>query len=182
MNDSVISLFRYFAQFVPKEGLNSLFIQPDHSRKAGYTLVETEIMTAPDTHVIPAIARYVLSINENLVAERIRNLRGFLLFVEYGKISVNHNVADGIRRSLALTVAHPFSDTNSDNLNEVLLMNEALDILDRILRHMNQQQHELDHCGATLLRWPAEIHPVDPVTFYGCGGWSASFTDAFTLL
>jgi hypothetical protein len=182
MNDSIIKLFTYFAKFVPREALTSVFIQPDRSRAAGYTEIETEIMSSPDTHVIPAIARYVVSVNENFVSERIKNLKGFALFVEYGKISVNHDSADGIRQSLALTVAHPFSDTNSDNLNEVLLMNEALEILDSILRTMNNEQHGLDFCGYTLLKWPAELHPVDPVAFYGCGGWSATFTNSYTLL
>jgi hypothetical protein len=179
MNDIILQLFKLFAQFVPKTALNSLFIQPDRSRKAGYTEIETEILSLPDTHVIPVIARYVMSVNENFVSERIKNLKGFILFIEYGKIDVDHEVADGIRPSLAVTVAHPFSDTNSDNLNEVLLMNEALDILDRILGRLNEMQHERDTCNYSLLKWPAEIHPVDPVAFYGCGGWSASFTSIF---
>jgi hypothetical protein len=182
MNDSIINLFRYYAKFIPKKVLNQIFIQPDRSRLAGYTQIETEILSSPDTHVIPAITRYVVSVNENFVSEKIKNLKGYILFVEYGKISLNHEVSDGIRQSLALTIAHPFSDTNGDNLNEVLLMNDALEILDHILRVMNQEQHGLDFCGNTLLRWPAELLPVDPVAFYGCGGWSATFTNSYTLL
>ena len=182
MNDTIIQLFKYFARFVSKEALSSIFIQPDPSRMAGYAEVETEIMTAPDTRVIPAITRYVVSVNENFVAERIKNLHVFLLFLEYGKITLDHDRMDGIRQTLALTLAHPFSDTNSDNLNEILLMNQALEILDRILRTMNEEQHELDFCGGSLLKWPAEIQPVDPVAMHGCGGWSATFTNAYTLL
>jgi hypothetical protein len=182
MNDIIIHLFKYFAQFVPKEALGGVFIQPDRSRMAGYTEIETEIMTSPDTNVIPDLKRYVVSLNENFVSERIKNLKGFLLFIEYGNISVNHDIADGIRQSLTVTVVHPFSDTNGDNLNEVLLTNRALAILDHILRVMNEQQHALAFCGGTLLRWPAEILPIDPVTFYGCGGWSAICNHSFTLL
>ena len=182
MNDTIIRLFKYFARFVPKPVLSAVFIQPDSSRMAGYAEVETEIMTAPDTRVIPLIARFVVSVNDNFVSERIKNLNGFLLFVEYGKISVNHDRMDGIRQTLALTVAHPFSDANSDNLNEILLMNRALEILDRILRAINEEQHELDFCGGSLLQWPAEIHPIDPIAMHGCGGWSVTFTNAFTIL
>ena len=182
MNDIIISIFKYFARFVSKEALSSVFIQPDRSRMSGYTEVETEVMSAPDTHVIPLITRYAVSVSENFVAERIRNLRGFILFVEYGKISVSHDVADGVRQSLALTLAHPLSDTGGDNLNEILLMNDALEMLDHILRTMNAEQHEPDFCGGLLVSWPAEIRPVDPVAFYGCGGWCATFTNAFTML
>jgi hypothetical protein len=83
---------------------------------------------------------------------------------------------------IPLSVAHPLSDTNGDNLNEVLLMNEAIEILDRILRRINEQQHELSFCGGALLRLLAEIHPVAPVTFYACSGWSAAFANSYTLL
>jgi hypothetical protein len=182
MNDSIINIFKYFARFVSKDALRPVFIQPDRSRMPGYAETEAEVMASPDTDVIPAIARYVVSVNENFVSGRIRNVKGFLLFVEYGKISVNHDVMEGVRQSLAVTVVHPFSDTNGDNLNEILLMNEALEILDRILRRMNERQHELSFCGGALLQWPAEIHPVEPALFYGCGGWSALFANSYTLL
>jgi hypothetical protein len=182
MNDLILLFFKYFAQFVSKEALGGGFIQPDHSRKPGYNEIEAEIMNLPDTHVIPAIARYVFSVNENFISERIKNLKGFALFVEYGKISVNHEQADGIRQTLAITVAHPFSDANCDNPNEVLLMNEALEILDRILRRMNEQQREFVMCGYSLITWPVEIHPFGPATFYGAGGWSAIFTNSFTMI
>jgi hypothetical protein len=182
MYDSIIHIFKYFTRFVPKAALVSVFIQPDRSRMPGYAEIEAEVMSQPDTHVIPPIERYIVSVNENFVAERIRNVKGFILFVEYGKIIVSRDVADGVRQSLSVTVGRPFTDTNGDNLNEVILMNEALAMLDCILHAMNEEQEGLEFCGGKLLQWPVEIRPVDPIEWYGCAGWRALFTNTFTLL
>jgi hypothetical protein len=75
------------------------------------------------------------------------------------------------------------SGHNNDNLNEIVHMNRCLDILDKILRQMGEEQDEPDFCaGAELITSPVEIQVVDPVSFYGCGGWCAMFTNANTIL
>jgi hypothetical protein len=56
-------------------------------------------------------------------------------------------------------------------------------ILDSIIRTMQEEQEELEFCGITeLVTYPIEIQPVDPVTFYGRGGWCALFQNSTTLL
>lgn len=183
MNELIINLFKYFAKFVPKDVLQEIFLQPLSSRKAGYDDIESEVLALSDNDIIPDIEKFVVSINENYVSERIKNSQGFVLFVEYGKLSVNHEIEKGIVESLAISVVHNFSDNNNDNLNEIILMNQCLDILDQILRQMTLEQEDLDFCAsAELITYPAEIQIVDPVNFYGCGGWCAMFTNANTIL
>jgi hypothetical protein len=102
--------------------------------------------------------------------------------VEYGKISYNPERMNGVQQSLAVTVAHPCSDTNSDNPNESLLMNRCLELVIRILERMQADQREPDFCASgELVHFPVEIHPVDPAAFYGCGGWSAIFNNSYTM-
>jgi hypothetical protein len=183
MNDLIINLFKYFSQFVPQEVLKGIFIQPEKSRKPGYPEIEAEIRTSADTNRIPDIEKFIVSINENFVSERIKNTKGIILFVEYGKFSVDHETMKGVKESLAVTVAHTFTDTNNDNLNEILLMNQCLEILDRIIRTMKEEQEQLDFCAnGELVTFPVDIQVVDPASFYGCGGWSAMFTNAYTIL
>lgn len=183
MNDLIINLFKYFSKFVSKEVLEGIFIQPDNSRKTGYSEIESEILAQSDNNVIDEIEKFVVSINENFISERIKNSHGFILFVEYGKLNVDHNTEKGIVQSLAVTVAYNFSDNNNDNLNEIIHMNKCLDILDKILRRMGEEQSELDFCAnSELITYPAEIQAVDPMSFYGCGGWCAMFTNANTIL
>lgn len=140
MNDLIINLFKYFSKFVPKDVLEKIFIQPDGSRKTGYSEIESEVLSQGDDSVIDDIEKFVISINENFISERIKNSHGFILFVEYGKLNVNHDVEKGIIQSLAITVAYNFSDNNNDNLNEIIQMNQCLDILDRIIRYYDTQR------------------------------------------
>jgi hypothetical protein len=185
MNEDLITgLFRYFARFVPAAVLREIMIQPDASRCAGYAEIEFEVLHPELTDVrIPEIEKFVLSVNENFVSERIKNAKGFILFVEYGKITADFDRALGVKESIAITVAHSFSDASHDNLNEALLMNRCLNLLFRILRQMKADEGAIDFCPtADLLTMPVEIAPADPAAFYGCGGWSAMFRNAKTIL
>ena len=184
MNDDlIIKLFRYFSRFVPVAVLKEIMIQPKHSRVPGYSEIEAEILSDPEGKIrIPEIKKFVLSVNEKFVSERIRNASGFILFVEYGNIAADFNRANGVRESIALTVAHGFSDTNNDNLNEALRMNHCLNILMQILRQMVADQGQLDFCSSIeLITMPVEIYPVEPELFYGCGGWCAMFQNTTTI-
>jgi hypothetical protein len=185
--DLIIKLFRYFSRFVPVAVLKEILIQPERSRLPGYSEIKAEVLadsTDPTLNVrIPQIEKFVFSINENLVSERIKNAKGFVLFVEYGTISADFNRTNGVREALSFVIAHNFSDTNNDNLNEVLLMNRCLDILLFILRQMIADQKQLDFCSSIdLITMPVDIEPVDPRTFYGCGGWCAMFQNSMTML
>ena len=124
-----------------------------------------------------------MSKNENFIAERRKKLKGFIRFVEYGKLNVGHDIEKGLLQSLAVTNAYNLYDNNHHNLNEIIHMNQCLEILDKILRQMGEEQDELDFCAsAELITYPAEIQVVDPMSFYGCGGWCAMFTNANTIL
>jgi hypothetical protein len=183
MGDLVIGLFKYFARFVEKDVLKGVFVQPNQSRRAGYSEIETEVMLQADGDVIPAVRRYIVSLNRNFVSECIKNVKGFILFVEYGPMSVDHDVNQGVQELLSVTVAFPFSDSNNDSVNEILLMNEGLEILDRIVRTMMRDQSELGFCsGRRLVSFPVEIDTVDPFKFHGCGGWRAVFSGVYTIV
>ncbi|MDR0681175.1 MAG: hypothetical protein LBG15_04895 [Dysgonamonadaceae bacterium] len=147
MNNVISNLFKYYSRFVPKESLKEIFIQPEHSRRAGYSEIEAEIMGSDNKSVIPEIERFILSVNENFVSEKIKNFNGIILFVEYGKHSIDHSVMKGIKELLSITVARNFSDANNDNLNEILLMNQCLEILERIIRTMYEEQNGPDFCA-----------------------------------
>jgi hypothetical protein len=184
--DLIVKLFRYFARFVPEKALREMLIQPDISRFPGYSETEAEILDPVDpvgNVRIPVIEKYIFSINENFVSERIKNAKGFILFVEYGIISADFKVANGLSQALSLTLVHPFSDANHDNLQETLLMNRCLGLLMQILRQLLADEDQLDFCADLgLLDMPVEIQPVDPVRCFGAGGWTAMLTASQTVL
>jgi len=183
MNDLINDLFVYFAKFVPKPVLAKMMIQPVRSQSAGYAQVKADVLALPDTHVIDELDTYVCSINENFVSERIRNAKGMILFVEYGKFSLDFTIPKGVQESISVTVAHNFSDNNNDNLQEILLMNHCLELLHQIIARMYGDQSDLDFCAFNqLLDFPVEVLPVEPTGFYGCGGWAAMFRKVNTIL
>ena len=185
MNHELINnLLRYFARFVPVPVLKETMIQPDRSRHTGYALIEAEISSDPALAVrIPDIEKFIFSINEKFVSERIKSTKGIILFVEYGNISADFSRINGVKQSIAVTVAHNFSDSNHDNLNETLLMDRCLEILLSILMQMVEDQGQLDFCATDdILSMPVDIQVVDPVSFYGCAGWCAMFQNSKTIL
>ncbi|MDR0681761.1 MAG: hypothetical protein LBG15_07940 [Dysgonamonadaceae bacterium] len=182
--DLIIKLFRYFSRFVPVPVLQEVMIQPEGSRYPGYSEIESEILSSSeDSARIPDIEKFVLSINENFLSERVKNAKSYILYVEYGNITADFQKANGVKQTLGITVAHNFNDANHDNLNEVLLMDRCLNLLTTILRQMIVDQKQLDFCSSIdLITMPVEILPVDPISFYGCGGWAAMFKNATTVL
>jgi hypothetical protein len=181
--DLILDLFAYFSKFVPKDTLRGVFIQPVASRIPGYDDVQGEVMPPVEDCIIPEIGTFVVSLNEKFVSERIKNSKSFILFVEYGKISLDFKVGKGVKQSMAVTVAHPFTDSNSDNVNELLRMNRCLVLLQKIIQQMDEDQGDLDFCTYNeLVDYPVDIQPVDPANFYGCGGWCAMFQRVSTML
>jgi len=181
--DLIIKLFRYFSRFVPVNVLKEFMIQPERSQLAGYSETKSEILIDTQSMRIPDIEKFVLSINEKFVSEKIKNSKGFILFVEYGNISADFQKAKGVKQSLAVTVARNFSDTNNDNLNEALLMNRCLEILMLIIRQMLSEIGMIEFCPSIeMITMPVDIQVVDPVSFYGCGGWCAMFQNSQTIL
>jgi hypothetical protein len=181
METLIIELYKYFSQFVPKDVVNKMFIQPNETKNLGYSEVKAEILAKPDTARIADIDTFVVSINENYVSQRMKNSNGFVLFVEYGDITLDPTTAKGTKQTLSITVAHAFPQNNNDNLNEVLIMNRCLSILNQIIEKMNEDQTNGDFCAnMDLIIFPAELQPLDPTIFFGRGGWAATFKNSIT--
>jgi len=181
-NELIINLFRYYAKFAPKSVLEKLFIQPAASRFTGYDQLHAEAMALPAANELPDLDTFIVSINENFLSERIKNASKFILFVEYGAFSLDYTVPEGVTEQIAVSVAHNFSDTNNDSVNELLLMNKCFELLDTILQTMVADQNELDFCDGSLADPPIKVQAIDPASFYGCGGWVAIFKKTNTIL
>jgi hypothetical protein len=181
MEKIIIELYKYFSQFVPRDVLEKMFIQPNDTQNLGYAEVKAELMAKTDTERIADIDTFVVSINENFVSQRMKNANKTILFAEYGDITLNPTVAKGTKQTLSITVAHAFPQNNNDNLNEVLIMNRCLAILNQIIEKMNADQTNGEFCAnMDLIIFPAELQPLDPTIFFGRGGWAATFKNSIT--
>ena len=181
MKDLIIDIFKYFAKFVPKNVLEKNFVQPAVSKYAGYDMIRSEVMALPPTNILPELDTFIVSINENFVSERMKNVSNYILFVEYGPMTVDHTIPEGILELLAVSIVRKFSDTNNDSINELIQMDKCFELLDTILQTMTTDQSELGFCDA-LVTMPIKVEPVAPELFYGCGGWVAKFKKTNTKI
>ncbi|MDU1892840.1 MAG: hypothetical protein E6767_19340 [Dysgonomonas sp.] len=176
MNPEVlITLFKYYAQFVPKPVLKKMFVK-SRKRLAGYGEISAEVLAAPGELIIPDIDAFIFSANEDFLTKKMKNTKGTVLYVEYGAFSYSPNKSLGVREKLALHVAYPYSATNNDNLNEMLLMDKMYKVLTSILDQMEKDQRSENFCGnSKLIEFPAEVVVIDPAMFHGRTGWMAIF-------
>lgn len=176
--DILLGLFKYFAKFVPLDVRKKQF---KGGKLTGYAEIKADVLALPDTFVIPDISAYVISANEEFVFEKIKNSKGVILYIEYGTLSYNPTILNGVSEALAVHVAMPYDMKNSDNLNETLLMNKTLNILTKILDRMKEDQSQLEFCGTTeLISFPAEIVPIEPKMFCNRAGWMGIFDHILT--
>lgn len=181
--DSIIQLFRYFSNYVPKSVLNKMFRQPSHSREHGYTEFKAEVLNTDNDKVVIGIGTFVCSANRKYVSDSIRNSKGIILFVEYGSVAFDPEATDGVKQQLAVTVCREYNAANNDNLNEALIMNECYNILSQILQQMEIDQSNGDVCNiGNLIKFPAEILPIDSETFFDRSGWTALFDNQNTYI
>lgn len=173
--DILITLFKYFAQFVPKPVLKKMFVKT-RKQLAGYTEISAEVLAAPDSLIIPDLDAFIFSANEDFLTKKLKNAKGTVLYVEYGAFSYTPNTSLGVKEKLALHVAYPYSATNNDNLNEMLIMDRMYKVLTSILNQMEKDQNSLNFCGNTkLIEFPAEVVAIDPPLFHNRTGWMAIF-------
>lgn len=181
--EMLLNLFKYFTKFVSKEVLQKMLSISASSQRQGYGQIESEILNTSDKDVIETLSAYVFSMNEKFVSDKIRNNKEMVLYVEFGAISYNPQIALGTKQNLAIYVAYPYNIANNDNLNEILIMDQTQQILFQILNNMQKDQSQLDFCGdRELIKFPAEIIPIEPMTFYDHIGWMGVFDYSQTNL
>jgi len=181
--DYIIDIYKYFSRFVPKTVLTDLFSQTTETKKEGYDELVSDMLNQSDDLVFPGIGTFIVSADRKYVEDKISNSKGFVLFVEYGEFSYNPLTTDGVSEKIGINLCRDFNFSNNDNLNEALLMNECNNVLNAILNQMQTDQTELNSCGyLSLIKFPADIYPIAPETFYGRSGWAAMFENSKEIL
>lgn len=178
---TISELITYFARFIPLDVRKEIFRQPAASRPPFYDELKADIMAVPSGMAFPEIDSFIVSINDKFVADRVRNSKRHLLFLEYGTIKITSpNTVVCNETALSLSVACALSETNADMITEALRMQRNLEIINIILQDMKR---ETDRCPVVkYINFPTDLTPLDPTLFFGHAGWSASFTRKHTVL
>lgn len=167
----VRSLMTYFAGFVSADAINKLGKLPKNARFPEYDALISELQKV-EKKASTEISNYIFSINEKYLSDNVKAMRGKLLFVEYGNITLQGNVVTNAEVDLSITIASEFTVSKNDIVNKTLMIENNLATLNTIFSIMQHEQESLDACSAIkLYKFPATIIPVSPSIFYEQGGW-----------
>jgi len=167
-HDFLLNIFRYFARFVPSETLKKCMVSPDYAALSGAMEIVADHEAADSPIAIADIDTYVMSANPNFVEDRVKNSAKTILFIEHGQTAMNESGL-AVAIDIAITIAKPYTQTNRDNLNELLASNEMNNLLIKILSQMKADSEAGCACGTFL--FPADIQPIDPRAFYNRIGY-----------
>ena len=171
---NIIDIMLLFARYTSTSARDELSKQPTNSQKDGYTELMEQILSIKQVPNID-IDNYIFSVNEKTLSDRIKGLKGTVLFVECG--SINLTSPHETLLNLAITVSSELTSANNDLINETLAMQSNLATLTDILQHLEQEQStNLDFCPAlSNINFPASIHPVQAKNYFDHCGWVAMF-------
>lgn len=163
--------FRYFTQFVPISALEAAFRLPegdDHTELFG------ELIQHRDDRHLQDIDDFIFSISQEGVQQRIANVKGTFLFIDYSSIKSTVNQVDvkTDRFRVAVTVARP-RPKDQDQATEMIWQDKMLDVISAIRRAMRE-----DEQAAPSLWWmsfPSTIQPFHAPALENAMGWTMEF-------
>lgn len=124
--------FLYFAQYPSKEGVRAILTNGS-SDFPGYNELVEALDNLPDMSRVPDIANYVYGQSFDELKQRIDNLVGSFLFVDYGEFNslVDSRNSYEITQRIAITVARKMPD-RADAAEYMLASDSTLRLLSQV--------------------------------------------------
>ena len=163
--------FRYFTQFVPISALEAAFRLPEGDDHAE---LFSELIQHRDDRRLQDIDDFIFSISQEGVQQRIANVKGTFLFIDYSSIKSTVNQVDvkTDRFRVAVTVARP-RPKDQDQATEMIWQDKMLDVISMIRKIM---RHDIDTDASTWwLTFPTTIQPFHAPGLQNCMGWTMEF-------
>ena len=163
--------FLYSSRFVSREAVQRLFIL---NTGLDYTSLQQEVLAVPDADRNPAITDFIFGVDDKAVSERISNVKGLYLFVDYSAITSSISSIDVKTDSfhVAMTIARPSPD-NQDQATELLWQDRALDAMTAIRRRMRDDFDEGN--PVFWLKFPSTMQPFVAHAMANSIGWTMEF-------
>lgn len=162
--------FIYFSQFVPTKALEAVFRLPSGEE---HTQLQQQVLQAPSDNRLSKIEDFLFSINQEGVQQRLSNIKGVFLFVDYSTVtsSVDRVDVKTDRFRISVTVARP-RPKDQDQATEMIWQDAMLDILSQIRRKMRADESQ-PHMG--WISFPTTIQPFHAPGLGNSMGWSMEF-------
>ena len=177
MNATLIAdTFAYFAKYPLLAGVLKNFVKNSSPYFTGYdTLKQTATNLTPNS-IIPGITDYVFGVDENIVKNRIEQINGIYLFVDYGNL--NSSLTEPQKTEvgeliIAVTVARKTPPNDLDSIESILLADKTLEYITTIkdtMKHESQRSIFLKN-----MVFPVDISPWFARELFNSCGWTMSF-------
>lgn len=175
----------YYAKFPAKTGVLKNF-KRSNNPSADYTSLKSQVEALPDTSLIPEIEDFLFSTNEEVVAERIRNIKSYFMLFQYGIVRSPAPGRSGARNTTmasSLIIARQHSKNATDTVEEMLHMEKTLQFIVQVANQMKTDNKTLFCAADRFAENSIDIAPVEPALIYGCVGWVMTFNkNKFTLV
>ena len=172
MNMSILKkLFLYTSKFVSREGVQRLFVlNTGHD----YSQLQSEILDLPDTDRNPYITDFIFGVDDRAVTQRISQVKGLYLFVDYSAITSSISSIDVKTDSfhVAMTIARP-SPEDQDQATEMIWQDRALDAMTAIRRRMRDDFDEGN--PVFWFKFPSTMQPFVAHALANSVGWTMEF-------
>lgn len=164
-------LLLYSSQFVSREGVQRLFVLNTGQE---YSHLQKEMLEVPDTCRNPDITDFIFGVDDRAVTQRISQVKGLYLFVDYSAITSSISSIDVKTDSfhVAMTIARP-SPENQDQAEELLWQDKALDAMTAIRKKMRDDFDEGN--PVFWLRFPTTMQPFVAHALANSLGWTMEF-------
>ena len=164
-------LFLYSSQFVSREAAQRLFVlNTGHD----YSVLQQEVLAVPDTFRNTDITDFIFGVDDRAVTQRISQVKGLYLFVDYSAITSSISSIDVKTDSfhVAMTIARP-SPEDQDQATEIIWQDRALDAMTAIRRKMRDDFDEGN--PVFWLRFPSTMQPFVAHAMANSLGWTMEF-------
>jgi hypothetical protein len=179
----LLDAIKYFAKFPAREGVMKCFSNPENDIE-GYAELQSYISSIEGSGIFPEITDFIVSMNEEAIAKRIKSIEGYFMYFEYANIQGTQ--LDQYRKretdfKLAIIIGAHYNSRNIDNMVEAIISDKCLSLSLAIAKQMKQDDAIV--CGAKrLLDGAFNLAPIPSYMLYQSIGWELSFSKRNNIL
>lgn len=168
----ILTIFKYFARFVPVAALEKIFQLPTGQ---DYAALKQEILSDDSDHRLPGITDFVFGADADKIAKRITDIRGTYLCVEFDTVNSSIDRKVDVKTDLihvGVTVATPHPD-NYDLVATAIDQDKTLALLTAIRQHMRDDDDP--QRGIYWMDYPATLLVWSSKELANSHGWTMQF-------
>lgn len=171
-------IFLLFAKYPLKAGVLDLFQRGNSSGQ--YAELKEKVNSLENHSLIPSITKFVFGVTESKVTKIINDISGKYILVDYGALSASvegFNVKKG-SIYVAVTVAAPIAEADTDLIDEIVFSEECLSDI----RKIREDLVLLSRKNRTEFIGSNQITPFHAPPLNNSIGWTLTLTISSSLI